>query len=104
MKARIAILASGEGSNAENIVRYFKGNINISVVLILSNNPDAAVLERAAQHRIPSLAFTRQQFRDTGEVLRWLHAEKVTHIVLAGFLWLVPGDILKAFEGRIINI
>jgi phosphoribosylglycinamide formyltransferase-1 len=104
MKARVAILASGEGSNAENIIRHFKGHTSVSVVMVLSNNPDAAVLQRANQLRIPAFVFDRRQFRETGEVLQWLQREKVTHIVLAGFLWLVPADILKAFENRIINI
>jgi phosphoribosylglycinamide formyltransferase-1 len=104
MTARIAILASGNGSNAEHIIRYFKGHKNISVALVLSNNPNAAVLDRAASLRVPSLAFTRAQFSENGEVIEWLHHEGITHIVLAGFLWLVPADLLAAYQGRIINI
>jgi phosphoribosylglycinamide formyltransferase-1 len=104
MTARIAIFASGNGSNAEHIIRYFKEHKNISVALVLSNNPNAPVLDRAARHRIPSLAFTRQQFSENGEVIEWLRRENVTHIVLAGFMWLVPADLLKAYENRMINI
>jgi phosphoribosylglycinamide formyltransferase-1 len=104
MNARIAILASGNGTNAEHIIRYFKGHKNISVALVLSNNPQAPVLDRAASLRVPSLAFTRKQFYEDGEVIEWLRREGVTHIVLAGFLWLVPADLLAAYEGRMINI
>ena len=104
MTARIAIFASGNGSNAEHIIRYFKGHKNISVALVLSNNPQAPVLDRAASHRVPSLAFTRTQFSENGEVIEWLRRENVTHIVLAGFMWLVPSDMLKAYENRMINI
>lgn len=104
MSARIAILASGDGSNAESIIRHFKGNRNISVALVLSNNPDAFVLQRAQQLGVPWRVFNRIQFRETHEVLDWLQHEKVTHIVLAGFLWLVPASILEAYEGKIINI
>jgi phosphoribosylglycinamide formyltransferase-1 len=104
MSARIAILASGDGSNAENIIRHFKDRGDITVALVLSNNPDAFVLQRAAQLNVPARFFNRVQFRETGEVLDWLRKEKVTHIVLAGFLWLVPSSILEAYEGRIVNI
>src|SRR5688572_16653401 len=93
MSARIAILASGDGSNAENIIRHFKDRGDIEVVLVLSNNPDAFVLQRAAQLNVRAQFFNRQQFRETDEVLQWLREEKVTHIVLAGFLWLVPSSI-----------
>src|SRR4029077_17128878 len=104
MRERIAILASGEGSNAENVIRYFKGHDSISVVMVLSNDPDAAVLQRARQLNVPALLFSRQQFRESNEVLPWLQRENVTHIVVAGFLWLVPSNILEAFPGKIINI
>jgi phosphoribosylglycinamide formyltransferase 1 len=104
MPSRIAILASGDGSNAENIIRHFKGNPDISIVMVLSNNPDAFVLKRAAQLKIPAHVFTRQQLRETGEVLGWLQRERVTHIVLAGFLWLVPAQMLELYRERIINI
>jgi phosphoribosylglycinamide formyltransferase-1 len=104
MSARIAILASGDGSNAENIIRHFKDRGDITVALVLSNNPDAFVLQRAAQLNVPARFSNRVHFRETGEVLDWLRKEKVTHIVLAGFLWLVPSSILEAYEGRIVNI
>ena len=100
---RIAILASGSGTNAENIIRYFQNHRRISVELVLSNNPDASVLQRAAGLNVPSIVFNKEQLV-SGGVLNWLEREKITHIVLAGFLWLVPEKLTEAFAGRMINI
>lgn len=100
----IAILASGNGSNAENIARYFKGNSQVRVALILSNKLDAFVLERAARLSIPSYVFDREEFYQSEKVLEVLNARKIDFIVLAGFLWLVPDYILRAFPGKIVNI
>ncbi|MBK5277611.1 MAG: phosphoribosylglycinamide formyltransferase, partial [Bacteroidia bacterium] len=69
-----------------------------------SNNPDAYVLERANKHSINSMLFTKAQFRESEEVLNELKKAGVTHIVLAGFLWLVPDSLIKAFPHHIINI
>lgn len=102
-KKRIAILASGSGTNAEQIAKYFDGHRDIEVALILSNNPDAFVLERARRLQIPSKVFNRNQFRES-EVLKWLDEYAITHVVLAGFLWLIPGSWLQAFPSRMINI
>lgn len=103
-KHNIALFASGSGTNAEAILKHFAGHPAVSVVALLSNNPQAYALERAKKFNIPTLVFTRAQFRDTPEVLNWLKEKKVTHIVLAGFLWLVPAHIIGAYAGRIINI
>jgi phosphoribosylglycinamide formyltransferase 1 len=103
-KYRIAILASGNGSNAEAIIQYFKNHPTIKVTMLLSNNPGAFALERAKKVRIQARAFTREEFNDPKEVLDWLHQEKITHIALAGFLWLMPHSFLRDFPGRIINI
>ncbi|MGE0770146.1 MAG: phosphoribosylglycinamide formyltransferase [Cyclobacteriaceae bacterium] len=102
-KKRIAILASGSGTNAEQIVKHFDGHRDIEVALILSNNPDAFVLERAKRLQVPSKAFGRNQFRES-EVLKWLAEYAITHVVLAGFLWLIPSSWLQTFPNRIINI
>ena len=100
---RIAILASGSGTNAENIIRFFQNHRSISVELVLSNNPNASVLQRAAGLNVRSVVFNKEQLV-SGEVLKWLEQEKITHIVLAGFLWLVPTQLTETFAGRIINI
>src|ERR1700760_1770716 len=104
MKKRIAIFASGSGSNAQKIMEHFKRNAEAEVVLILTNNPQAYVLQRSDNFEIPSHLFTRHEFYDTDDVIRLLKNLQVDLIVLAGFLWLVPDTLLKAFPNRIINL
>ncbi len=103
-KFRIAIFASGSGTNAEAIMKHFQYVPHIKVALLLSNNPDAGALIRASNFRVLVKVFDKSQFRESNEVVDWLKEGRVTHIVLAGFLWLVPENILKAFPGKIINI
>jgi phosphoribosylglycinamide formyltransferase 1 len=104
MKNRIAIFASGSGTNAEEILKRFQGHASIQVELLLSNNPQAFALERAKKYGVPSRVFNRTIFRESEEVLTWLKEKNVTHLVLAGFMWLVPDYLIKAFPGKIINI
>lgn len=101
---RIAIFASGSGTNAEEILAYFQYHPSIEVKVLLSNNPEAQALQRAERFKVKALTFNKAQFRDTYEVLAWLKDEKVTHIVLAGFMWLVPDYLIHAYPGKIINI
>jgi phosphoribosylglycinamide formyltransferase 1 len=103
-KFRIAIFASGSGSNAEEIIKYFKQHGHVGVVLVLTNNPQAFVLDRAKRLNVSSKVFSREMFRQPGEVLQWLKESQVTHIVLAGFLWLIPEYLIKAYPDRIVNI
>ncbi len=100
----LAILASGSGSNAENLIRYFAGHPDIQVVLVLSNRKDAFVLERAKNLNVPAVVFNKDEFYHSDKVLAVLREHKVTHIVLAGFLWLVPASMINAFPERIVNI
>jgi phosphoribosylglycinamide formyltransferase-1 len=104
MKKRIAIFASGSGSNAQKIMEHFKRNAEAEVVLILTNNPQAYVLQRADNFEIPSHIFSRREFYETDDVIRLLKNLQVDLIVLAGFLWLVPESLLKAFPNKIINL
>lgn len=101
---KIAIFASGNGSNAANIAKYLVGCSEIEVALILSNNINAFVLERAANLHIPSLVFDRSSFYNSEEVLKELRDHDIDYIVLAGFMWLIPNYLLKAFADKIINI
>jgi phosphoribosylglycinamide formyltransferase 1 len=98
---RIAIFASGGGTNAEAIMRHFKDHPAIKVVLVLSNNPNAFVLERAQKFAIPAKIFNRTEFEQVVDIL---NEYEITHIVLAGFLWLIPISLIKAFPNKIINI
>lgn len=103
-RSRIAIFASGNGSNAEEIIRYFSKHPSVEIALLLSNNPQAYALTRAANHSIPTRTFDRATYRDTTQVLEWLTDAGITHVVLAGFLWLIPSYLLDAYPARIINI
>lgn len=104
MKKRIAIFASGSGSNAQKIMEHFKRNAEAEVVLILTNNPQAYVLQRSDNFEIPSHVFTRRELYQTDDVIRLLKNLQVDLIVLAGFLWLIPESLLNAFPNRIINL
>ncbi|MCB9185247.1 MAG: phosphoribosylglycinamide formyltransferase [Flavobacteriales bacterium] len=101
---RIAIFASGTGTNTVRIIEYFKGHSSIGVSLVLSNKADAPVLEKAKNLGVESVAFNRGEFYDTNDVVDKLQAANIDFVVLAGFLWKVPDNLLKAFPDRIINI
>ncbi len=100
----IAIFASGNGTNAERIAKYFAENPNVSVRIILTNNPKAFVIERAKKLNIPAFVFDKDTFFKTDEVLQVLLNKKTDLVVLAGFMWLVPGYLIQAYPGKIINI
>lgn len=104
MKSKIAIFASGSGTNAEEIIKYFKSHEKISVSLILSNNPSAFVLQRAENHRIPQYVFSRHIFYKEKLVDEILRLNGIDFIVLAGFMWLVPERFVKNYPNRIVNI
>ena len=88
----------------KNRVEYFKNSKDIEICILLSNNSKAYALERARNHNIPTKVFSRQEFQKTNEVLEIIESKRIDYIVLAGFLWLVPSNMIKAFPGRIINI
>jgi phosphoribosylglycinamide formyltransferase-1 len=104
MKKRIAIFASGSGTNAQKLMEHFADNAEGEIALVLTNNPDAYVLQRADNYEIPSHIFTREEFYKTDEVIRLLKKLDIDFIVLAGFLWLIPKNLLIEFPNRIINI
>lgn len=100
----IAIFASGSGSNAENIIRYFQKNDSIRVSLVLSNKSDAYVLERADRLKVPCNVFPKEEWMAGDEVLSVLQKHHIDFIVLAGFLVRVPDLLLHAYPDKIINI
>ena len=101
---KIVVFASGSGSNAERIATYFSEKGSAQVSLILCNNLQAGVLERAKRLDIPSLVFNRQAFYKTNVVLDVLKTQQPNLIVLAGFLWKVPENLITAYPNRILNI
>jgi len=104
MSSKIAIFASGSGSNAENIVSYFTNHPDFEFPVILSNKVDAFVHERARKLKIPSLCFSKEQFNDGTEILKLLKSYNIDFIVLAGFLLKIPSCLINEFPDKIINI
>jgi len=101
---RIVIFASGSGSNALNLIRHFNGGDFAKVVSVFCNKPEAGVIAKAEAESVPVDVFTRQDFYQSNTVIDKVAALKPDIIVLAGFLWLVPGSFIQAFDGKIINL
>ncbi len=100
----IVILGSGAGSNAENIVHYFKDHPSIRVASFVANKAEAGMVARAEKLGIPCKVFGRDAFYDTHSVVDFLQGIETDLVVLAGFLWLIPQELIKAFPNRIVNI
>ena len=100
----IAFFASGNGSNAQNIVEYFKDRPEFTPSLILTNKADAYVIQRAESLDIPCITFSASELRNTNRILEILESHAIDFIVLAGFLLRVPSNIIQAFPNKIINI
>lgn len=103
-KTKIAIFASGGGSNARKILEYFQDSETAEVALVVSNKKDAGVLDIADNFSVPTHLINRQSFYETTEILEVLKAHDIGFIALAGFLWLVPAYLVKAYPGKILNI
>lgn len=104
MKKNIAIFASGSGSNAERLTNYFSDNEHINISLFLTNNKNAGVIERGQRLGIPTVIFNKTAFAKTDKIVSLLVNQQVDYIVLAGFLWLIPANLLEVFSDKIINI
>lgn len=103
-KAQLAIFASGGGSNADKICTYFKSHPYIAVSLILTNRADAGVLQVADRHGIESVYVSKKYWSHPEIILPVLETSGITHIVLAGFLSLIPDWLIHEYSGHIINI
>ena len=101
---RIAIFASGTGSNAQKILSHFKTSNKIEVALIVSNKSNAGVLNFAKEYSVPTLIIDREKFLKGDGYVPELQAAKIDWIILAGFLWKIPVSLLNHWEKRIINI
>lgn len=104
MKSRLAIFASGSGSNAEAIINYFQNHSTVEVGAVVSNKADAFVLARVKKFNMLTKVFDKNQFRESDLVIKWLEEQRITHIVLAGFLLLIPEKLIHAFPDKVINI
>ncbi|MBO7226194.1 MAG: phosphoribosylglycinamide formyltransferase [Bacteroidales bacterium] len=103
-ETRIAILGSGNGSNAQRITEYFANNSTIKISTFITNKKDAYIVERAKNLNIPCQYFSRTDFYSTDNVLSYLKDLEIDFVVLAGFLWLVPQNLLEHFPNKIVNI
>lgn len=101
---KIVVFASGAGSNAAKIIRYFHHHNTIRVALIVCNKPGAGVIKIAEKEKIPVLLIEKEKFFHGDAYIKELQQLGVDLIVLAGFLWKIPPAVIKAFPGRIINI
>lgn len=100
---RIAILASGSGSNAENIIKYFSENNEVEVPFVISNRKEVYVHERCKYLGVPSYVMPKADF-ENGVVTKFLIENKIDLVVLAGFLLRIPDDMLAAYPNKVINI
>ena len=100
---RIAVLASGSGTNAQRLMEHFNLHVHAEVVLIGCDQPNAGVIQRAWDHNVPSYLFNGAQLKD-GTVLRELQGQRIDLVVLAGFMRLIPAEMVRAFPQHIINI
>ena len=101
---RIAILVSGAGTNAMNIIEYFEQKETARATLVISNKKTALALKKAQKKGIKTVVFNNESFKKNGEVLRYLHSQSIDFIVLAGFLMKVPKEIIHAYPKKIVNI
>jgi len=104
MQKRIAIFASGSGTNAENLVHFFKKESDVIVPLILTNNPNAGVITRAKSLDVPVVVFDRKTLNDTPEIDTLLEDNEIDLVVLAGFLIKIPNRLIHKYRNRMVNI
>ncbi|MDD2981953.1 MAG: phosphoribosylglycinamide formyltransferase [Crocinitomicaceae bacterium] len=103
-KKRLAIFASGKGSNALNIIHHLKGNPQMEVVFVLSNKKDAPILEHAKATGVQTYFFDNQQTADGTFLSAFCQEQKIDFIILAGYLRLIPSELIHHFPDKIINI
>lgn len=101
---RLALFASGAGSNVYNIIQHFSHNQNIEVSAVLSNKEEAGALNHAKNAGIDTLVFDKNDFTNTNKVYSYLSEKNIDFIVLAGFLWKVPSSLIENYVGKIINV
>lgn len=103
-KTRLAIFASGDGTNAENIIKYFKNHQSIEVHSLLCNNKNAGVLERIKAYNVNPKIFTKEDLYENDEIKSYLEWFEVDFVILAGFLWMIPESLINQFPHGIINL
>ncbi|HEY6063123.1 MAG TPA: phosphoribosylglycinamide formyltransferase [Chitinophagaceae bacterium] len=104
LPTQIAIFASGAGSNAQKIINHFRNHPSVKIAIIVCNNPQAGVLNIARNENIPAIIIEKERFFHDDAYVKELKEKKIDWIVLAGFLWKIPGSLIRAFRDKIINI
>jgi phosphoribosylglycinamide formyltransferase-1 len=104
MSKKIVLFASGSGTNAENIIRYFQHSTAVDVVGVYTNKPKAGVIARAEKLGVPVRVFDKPTFNDTTDIQEELKNLSVNLVVLAGFLWKIPDALIRDFPGKIVNV
>lgn len=100
----IALFASGNGTNVQQIAEYFQGSKEVNVDCVVVNKKNIYVIERAKNLNIPCFYFNREDFYESNKVLNLMQERKIDYIILAGFLWLIPTNLLQAYNNKIVNI
>ena len=103
-KYKVAILVSGTGTNAINIIEYFKKSSIADISLVVSNKTDALAVEKAQNKGVKTVVFNNESFKKNGKVLDYLRSQSIDFIVLAGFLMKIPNDIIHAYPNKIVNL
>ncbi len=101
---KIALFASGNGTNVERIIKFFKNSKTIKVSFVVCNNPEAMVVTRARNLKVPVILVGKNSFFNTDGLVNQLKSEGIDFIFLAGFLWLIPKNLLTAFPNKIFNL
>jgi phosphoribosylglycinamide formyltransferase-1 len=101
---KIAVFSSGNGTNAENLIRFFKSSPLARVELVVTNNPSAGVINRAKELGVPAFVFQKGDLTQGEKITQWLLSNQIDLVVLAGFLLKIPHSLINAFEQKIINI
>ena len=101
---KIALFASGNGTNVQQIAEYFAENKEIKVDCVVVNKQNIYVIERAKNLNLPCFYFNREDFYSTDKVLDLMRLREVDYIILAGFLWLIPQNLLANYDNKIVNI
>lgn len=100
----IAILASGNGTNAQRIIEYFVGSADINIAVVITNKEDAFVRNRANRFGIKDIYLSKADFKTPKKIIQLLNKYRIDWVVLAGFLQLIPGEVIKEYENKIINL
>ena len=101
---KIALFASGKGTNVENIIRYFNGNKSVNISVIYSNNKNSGAILHAKKYQIPGILLNKEDLSDSNELVNELNSSQIDLVVLAGFLLKIPRKFIEGFNGKIINV